>query len=68
MTVVTISGLEIHAPGEIGFAGILTAEARRFLAELAAAFEPRRQALLARRVERQRRLDAGELPDFLPET
>jgi malate synthase len=35
---------------------------------LAAAFEPRRQALLARRVERQRRLDAGELPNFLPET
>jgi len=68
LTVVTISGLEIHAPGEIGFAGILTAEARRFLAELAVAFEPRRQALLARRVERQRRLDAGELPDFLPET
>jgi len=68
LTVVTISGLEIHAPGDTAFAGILTAEARRFLAELAAAFEPRRQALLARRVERQRRLDAGELPDFLPET
>ena len=49
-------------------AEILTAEARRFLTTLARACEPRRQELLARRVERQRRLDAGEQPDFLPET
>ena len=64
----TTSGLEIHASQGAGFADILTAEALRFLAGLSDAFEPRRQDLLGRRVERQRRLDAGELPDFLPET
>ena len=62
------AGLEVHAPLEPGLAEILTAEARRFLTTLARACEPRRQELLARRVERQRRLDAGEQPDFLPET
>jgi len=53
---------------ESGFAEILTAEAQRFLTTLARAYEGRRQELLARRVERQRRLDAGERPDFLPQT
>ena len=62
------AGLELHAPLEPGFATILTAEARRFLTVLARASELRRQELLARRVARQRRLDAGERPDFLPET
>ena len=62
------AGLELHAPLEAGFAKILTAEARRFLTTLARASELRRQELLARRVARQRRLDAGERPDFLPET
>ncbi|HEY3221528.1 MAG TPA: malate synthase A [Gemmatimonadales bacterium] len=64
----TTSGLEIHAPVASAFGEILTTEARRFLTVLARTFEPRRQELLARRVERQRRLDGGELPDFLPET
>ncbi len=40
----------------------------RFLAELSAEFEPRRQELLAQRKIRQAELDAGRLPDFLPET
>ena len=62
------AGLEVHAGLEPGFAEILTAEARRFLTTLARACERRRQELLARRVERQRHLEAGELPDFLPET
>ena len=62
------TGLEVLAPLEPGFAEILTAEARRFLTTLARAFEPRRQELLTRRAERQRRLDAGELPDFLADT
>ncbi len=57
-----------RALGRTGFAEILTTEARRFLTTLARACEPRRQELLARRVERQRRLDAGERPDFLSET
>src|SRR6185436_15168952 len=38
------------------------------VAKLHRAFEPRRQQLLAARVERTQRLDAGERPDFLPQT
>ena len=67
-TTQSAAGLEVHAPLEPGFAEILTADARRFLTTLARAFEPRRQELLTRRAERQRRLAAGELPDFLPAT
>ncbi|HMK23034.1 MAG TPA: malate synthase A, partial [Terriglobales bacterium] len=47
---------------------VLTPEARDFLSELARSFEPRRQQLLARRQARQKEIDAGQLPDFLPET
>jgi malate synthase len=47
---------------------ILTPEATRFLTRLAQKFEPRRQELLARRKVRQQQIDAGVLPDFLPET
>ena len=47
---------------------ILTPEAVEFLAELHVKFNARRLDLLAKRVERQALTDAGELPDFLPET
>ena len=47
---------------------VLTPEASAFLTKLARRFEPRRQDLLARRAERQKKIDAGQLPDFLPET
>jgi malate synthase len=47
---------------------ILTPDAREFLNDLARNFESRRQELLARREVRQQKIDAGELPDFLPET
>jgi malate synthase len=47
---------------------ILTDAARAFLTGLHNRFEARRRALLQARVERQARLDAGELPDFLSET
>ena len=47
-----------------GAADILTADALDFLADLHAQFEPRRQALLAARRERQLSYDAGALPDF----
>ena len=50
------------------YAQILTAEALAFVAKLHRAFEPRRQQLLKARVARTSRLDAGERPDFLPET
>ena len=47
---------------------VLTDDAMAFLAELAERFAPRVQQLLRAREQRQQRLDAGELPDFLPET
>src|SRR5687767_8563465 len=58
----------VRAPMEDAALEILTPEARDFLGRLSERFEPARQELLARRRERQARLDAGELPDFLPET
>jgi malate synthase len=47
---------------------VLTPEAVAFLTDLQRAFGPRREELLAKRVQRAARLAAGELPDFLPET
>jgi malate synthase len=47
---------------------VLTPAALEFIERLCTRFEPVRQALLANRRERQERLDAGELPDFLPHT
>ena len=55
------------APGPRGDE-ILTEEALAFVAGLQRRFGPRRAELLQARAERQRRLDAGELPDFLAET
>jgi malate synthase len=51
-----------------GFEAILTSEAMDFVADLAKRFSPRVEELLARRAARQKELDAGKLPDFLPET
>jgi malate synthase len=47
---------------------ILTPEALNFIVDLERRFGPRRRELLAARVERQARFDAGERPDFLPQT
>jgi malate synthase len=47
---------------------ILTPAALDFIAALAGRFTARRDELLAMRHERQMRLDAGVMPDFLPET
>jgi malate synthase len=47
---------------------ILTVEARAFVTRLHRELNPTRLELLARRQERQRELDAGALPGFLPET
>jgi malate synthase len=61
-------GVQINAPITAEYAQILTADALAFVAKLHRAFEPRRQQLLAARIARQARIDAGEMPDFLPET
>ncbi len=50
------------------YAEILTPEAVAFVATLMREFGTRREELLARRKERQARLDAGEMPNFLAET
>jgi len=47
---------------------VLTGEALAFVAELHHRFDDRRRELLAARVGRQKRFDAGELPDFPEET
>ena len=47
---------------------ILTEEALGFLADLHERFDTRRRELLVARIGRQKRYDAGELPDFPPET
>ena len=47
---------------------ILTPDATAFLLELAERFEPRRQELLARRRLVQKEIEAGKMPNFLPET
>ncbi len=61
-------GVEVLGPVASDLATILTPEALGFLARLHRTFEGRRQELLRRRQERQQELDAGRLPDFLPET
>ncbi|MBV8508288.1 MAG: malate synthase A, partial [Alphaproteobacteria bacterium] len=43
-------------------------DALRFIAQLEREFRGRRRALLERRAERQLEIDAGRLPQFLPET
>jgi malate synthase len=60
---IDISG---HVPPE--YAEILTPDAVAFAARLQRAFGARRAELLARRAAKQRELDAGRFPDFLPET
>jgi malate synthase len=62
------AGMQINAPMRPGFEAILSLPALELVAKLHRAFEPRRQQLLAARVERSKRLDAGERPDFLAET
>jgi len=62
------AGMEIKGEIKPGFADILAPDALTLIAKLTRAFEPRRQELLAARVVRAARMDAGERPDFLPET
>ena len=47
---------------------VLTDDALELLAELHERFDQRRLALLEKRLERQARFDAGELPDFREDT
>ncbi len=69
MAVLTLpAGVELTGPLAPEYAEILTPEALEFLAELHRRFNGRRADLMAARATRQADLDAGKLPDFLPET
>ena len=68
MTDFSSQGIDIRGAITPEFATILTPDAVDFLADLARRFTARRDELLRARVERQAAIDAGQLPDFLPET
>jgi len=60
--------LSIRAPAGSRPQPILSPEALEFVAALVERFGPRVSQLLHAREERQKRIDGGELPGFLPET
>jgi len=63
-----VAGVVVRGRMGPRYADILTRDALAFLAELHRRFDGERRALLAARAERQKRFDAGELPDFPRET
>jgi malate synthase len=65
---IDIPGVEFLAPISESYAEILTPEAVAFMVDLQRTFNARRKTLLNARHDRQKRLDAGEKPDFLAET
>ncbi len=62
------AGVEIQATVSPDFGQILTPQALQFVAKLDREFRQRRAKLLKKRVDRQAAIDAGQMPDFLPET
>lgn len=61
-------GVVVRGAVRDGYDEILTPDALAFLADLERQFGARRRALLDTRVVRQAAVDAGQLPDFRPET
>jgi malate synthase len=68
MADLSTEGIEVRGPVRGRAREILSADALRLVARLHREFDAGRRGCLQRRVERQARLDAGELPDFLPQT
>jgi malate synthase len=62
------TGLEIRGPMQPAYETVLTPAALEFITDLTRRFGGRVAELLAARATLQKRLDDGELPDFLPET
>jgi len=61
-------GVTVTDAGVPHAAEVLTPDALAFVGQMHRAFNQRRLRLLGERRERQARFDAGELPDFLPNT
>ncbi len=61
-------GVTVTGPITPEYQEVLTPAALSFVAKLQRAFNARRRELLQKRAERQKAIDAGQLPDFLPET
>lgn len=63
-----VDGVQVKAPIHPSYKRVLTSDALQFLAVLHRQFNKRREQLLHQREIRQRAIDEGRLPDFLPET
>jgi malate synthase len=63
-----MKGIEVRAPMVPDAERVITDEALAFLQRLGRGFGPRRQALLQRRVEVQRKIRGGARPDFQADT
>lgn len=64
----TATGIQVRGDVQPGYETILTPEALAFVERLQREFNPRREALLRTRAERQAAIDGGATLDFLPET
>jgi malate synthase len=64
----SVPGVKVRGPAVPGMDEVLTDEALAFVARLQREFGGPRRELLEKRWTRQARLDAGQMPDFLPET
>jgi malate synthase len=62
------AGVEVKGKQYKQFDEILTHDALNFIARLQREFNSRRKALLQKRLERQKEIDAGNMPDFLQAT
>src|SRR5918998_156007 len=63
-----VEGVVFTSPIPDEFTEILSPEAVAFVAKLSRRFGGRVEEILWKRAKRQERIDAGERPDFLPET
>ena len=62
-----VEGVEVRARVTQPLSEILTKDALEFVAKLVRNFASTRRDLLAKRFQRQRAIDSGILPDFLPD-
>ncbi|TPX74554.1 malate synthase [Chytriomyces confervae] len=61
-------GVQILGAVPAQYADVLSPQVQQFVAHLHRCFNKQRKALLEARNVRQKEIDAGKLPDFLPET